>query len=253
MAFKGGNKINDLSDKTFSIVAASSGGSTSGGSTGGGDTGGHDGDATEDESTGPPETDEGPDVESTIRITSPSPGQEIETGDAITVSWEATGAARDMDICLKFIQPNGDYGGGGVVSVDASWYGNARIGSGGTAIGEWTLRVSALFEDDTCSATVDNFCSECDNPRSERNFILEAPRVNYCNVTRGRLAAHEGFSEGPVRGDAACQVAVNQWVEERGAGGGDCGRGRGWWCDDYREVWGPGFACHYDQDMCQAP
>ena len=40
MAFKGGNKINDLSDKTFSIVKASSGGSTGGGSTGGGSTGG---------------------------------------------------------------------------------------------------------------------------------------------------------------------------------------------------------------------
>ena len=40
MAFKGGKTIYDLSDKTFSIVKASSGGSTDGGSTGGGSTGG---------------------------------------------------------------------------------------------------------------------------------------------------------------------------------------------------------------------
>ena len=138
----------------------------------------------------------------------------------MNVAWEATGAARDMDICLKFIQPNGNYGGGRVVSHDASYYANVAIDSAGTAVGEWTVRVSALFEGDSCSATVDNFCSECDNPRSERNFILEAPRVNYCNVTSEELS-YTAFSEGPVRGDAACQVAVNQWVVDRGAGGFD--------------------------------
>ena len=52
---------------TFSIVKASSGGSTGGGSTGGGNTGGHDGDATVDEPTGPPETDDGGDAGSTYQ------------------------------------------------------------------------------------------------------------------------------------------------------------------------------------------
>jgi hypothetical protein len=47
---------------TFSIVKASSGGST-----GGGSTGGHDGDATVDKPTGPPETDDGGDAGSTYQ------------------------------------------------------------------------------------------------------------------------------------------------------------------------------------------
>ena len=270
MAFKGGNKINDLSEKTFSIVAASSddstgggntgggstgGGSTGGGSTGGGNTGGHDGDATEDEPTGPPPTDEGEGVESTLRITSPVGGQEIARGEPVNVAWEATGAARDMDICLEFIQPNGNYGGSWVVSQPLNIAGNVDIWSGSSAIGEWTVRVSALFEGDSCSATVDNFCSECDNPRSERNFILEAPRVNYCNVSSELPPFRSAFIEGRVRGDAACQVAVNQWVVDRGAGGFDrfsAAEGEyfyGLWricsvSEHLRQI--------HDEDMCQA-
>ena len=120
MAFKGGNKINDLSDKTFSIVAASSGGSTGGGSTGGGNTGGgstgggntgggnkddHDGDATVDEPTGPPETDDGADVESTFEVTSPDNGQVFVGGKQFTTSWKGTGILKDRKACVFYNLP----------------------------------------------------------------------------------------------------------------------------------------------------
>ena len=152
---------------------ASSGGSTGGGSTGGGNTGGgHDGDATVDKPTGPPETDpEDPDVESTLRITSPTDGQKVETGETVTIAWKATGAAADMDICLKLIDPSGDtqntykYG----PKAGDSW----GIDANSSSYGTWTIRVSALFEGDTCSAKVDNFSSWPLTHRSERNFILE--------------------------------------------------------------------------------
>jgi hypothetical protein len=248
MAFKGGNKINDLSDKTFSIVAASSddstgggstgGGSTGGGSTGGGNTGGgntggdagggdkddHDGDATEDEPTGPPETDEGADVESTIRITSPTDGQTFARGDAINVSWEATGAAADMDICLKFIDPSG---------VSQSTFKHApkdgnrfvRYSEGGnsSSYGTWTIRVSGLFEGDTCSATVWYGAASGGRlrARAEVSVIVEAPRANYCYddmSCRSFYGCANEFIEGEARGNFACQAAVNEWVASCGAG-----------------------------------
>jgi len=135
MAFKGGAKINDLSDKTFSIVAASSDDSTGDGSTGGGagggNTGGHDGDATEDEPTGPPETDVGGDVESTLRIISPTSGQKYEMGERIQISWAVSGAAADNDVCL--LMHGWQTGGGGFVGkvyTPLGWFGGGPVKRG---------------------------------------------------------------------------------------------------------------------------
>jgi 5-hydroxyisourate hydrolase-like protein (transthyretin family) len=200
---KASKKINDLSDKTFSIVKASSGGSTGGGntgggSTGGGSTGGHDGDATVDDPTGPPETDDGGDVEATLRITYPSPGQEFEVGEAFDIAYAATGAARDMEVCLKLIDPNdapqyilnhGAVGRFAEVTVRGIRL-DRRLHY---ELGVWRIRVSALFEGDSCSATVDNFGTESDNPRSEINFTIKAPEALCGN--------------GIVEGDEVCDYA----------------------------------------------
>ena len=113
MAFKGGNKINDLSDKTFSIVAASSGGSTGGGSTGGGT--GKDpcvgegaaecGDKGAGGGADDPNVGEGFE-ESSITITSPVGGQTFETGETVTIAWTATGAAAGNDVCIAISNTN---------------------------------------------------------------------------------------------------------------------------------------------------
>ncbi|MDB3946413.1 hypothetical protein N9444_11060, partial [Gammaproteobacteria bacterium] len=133
--------------------------------------------------------------EATIRITSPSPGQEIEKGEAFDISWEATGAARDMDICLEFIRPNGDYSLGWVHPSDEPRTSTIRFRKNGPMPeGEWTVLVSALFEGGRCSATVDNFCSECDNPRSEIKFTIKAPEALCGN--------------GIVEGDEVCDYGV---------------------------------------------
>jgi hypothetical protein len=179
---RAGKTINDLSDKVFSIVKASGGGSKGGGSTGGGSKGGgatgggRDEGATEDDPTGPPVTDDGGDAGATLKITSPSPGQEFESGEASTISWEATGAARVMNICLKVIDPFGDAQHITELAPKASYRLFFQTG-GEISLGVWTIRVSALFKGDSCSATVDNFGTESDNPRSEIKFTIKAPEA----------------------------------------------------------------------------
>ena len=149
---------------TFSIVKASSGGSTGGGSTGGGSTGGHDGDATVDEPTGPPETDDGGDAGSTIRITSPASGQTFQTGVPLDIAWTTTGAARDMDVCVSLIYPSTS------TRPQITLLNSARIGHV-LKPGGWTIRAAALFGDDSCPMQADNFCNGGDCPTvDEVNF-----------------------------------------------------------------------------------
>ncbi|MDG2237556.1 MAG: hypothetical protein P8L34_07215, partial [Arenicellales bacterium] len=197
-----------LSDKVFSIVKASGGGSTGGGSKGGGSTGGgstgggatgggRDEGATVDDPTGPPAGDDGGDVEATLRITYPSPGQEIEVGEAFDIAYAATGAAKDMEVCLKLIDPNdapqyilnhGAVGRFAEVTV------RGMTTSPSSETGVWRIRVSALFKGDSCSATVDNFGAGSDNPRSEINFIIKAPAV--CGdgvVDEGEWCDYDGY------------------------------------------------------------
>ena len=240
-----------------------------GGSTGGGNTGGHDGDATEDDPTGPPPTDEGEGVESTLRITSPVGGQDVcEGGGGDCCLGGRRSSKGHGHMSEIYSDPNG---GSTVMSELQSFQfadaeldiilfqsstmaGVRRVGQ--SASGQSPATVT-FFEGDSCAIlAVDNFCSDCDNPRaSERNVIVEAPRVNYCNVTSELPPFRSRFSEGPVRGDAACQVAVNQWVVDRGAGGFDrfsAAEGEyfyGLWricsvSEHLRQI--------HDEDMCQA-
>jgi len=213
---RAGKTINDLSDKVFSIVKASGGGSTGGGSTGGGNTGGgtdggatgggRDEDATVDDPTGPVAGDDGGDVEATLRITSPSPGQEIEKGETVTVAWAATGAARDMDICLKVIDPLGEVYLGTYRGLrQITW----SFQSSTVELGQWIIQASALFEGDRCSATVNNFCSDCDNPRWRVYVFVEAPQppavhpgATYCWDNTHAQGA--GAGNGWVKGANAC-------------------------------------------------
>jgi hypothetical protein len=135
----------------------------------------------------------------------------------VTIAWEATGAAADMDICLKFIDPSG---------VSQSTFkhapkdgNNVAVGANSSDYGTWTIRVSGLFEGDTCSATVDNFCSECDNPRSERNFILEAPQPEVVTCDTIALQGEEWRSGGCFVDGAADTVLNACWS---GCIRGDC-------------------------------
>ena len=123
MAFKGGAKINDLSDETFSIVKASSGGSTGGGSTGGGSTGGGKGGGNNDDpcvgegadechnpdiggGDDDPNVGEGAGEETSITINSPAVGSEFVNGDLVTWSWTTTGPGADQDICELYSHPD---------------------------------------------------------------------------------------------------------------------------------------------------
>jgi len=115
IAFKGGAKINDLSNKTFSIVKAASTGGSTGGGTGGGKGGGkgddncHDGTDCDDDNAGGDEGigGDGENKEpSTIRITSLTEGQEFETGVTFDIAWTATGAAAGNDVCIAISNTN---------------------------------------------------------------------------------------------------------------------------------------------------
>jgi hypothetical protein len=135
----------------------------------------------------------------------------------VTVAWEATGAARDMDICLKFIDPLGE-----VVMSERSHFSSQRrvdiilFQSSTAELGEWTIQAIAgdsdFFEGDRCDSSVDNFCSDCDNPRARVSVIVEAPPVAATNYCYNILDVNSLFREGPVSGNAACQAAVNQYV-----------------------------------------
>ena len=96
-----------------------------------------------------------------------------------------------MDICLKVIDPFGEVYLGTYRGLrQITW----SFQSSTVELGQWIIQASALFEGDRCSATVDNFCSDCDNPRWRVYVIVEAPAV--CGdgvVDDGEACDYEGY------------------------------------------------------------
>ena len=244
MAFKGGKTINDLSDKTFSIVAASSGGST-----GGGSTGGHDGDATVDEPTGPPPTDEGADVESTITIGTLGL-RKFQTDVPFDIKWTTTGAAADNDVCISISntatrQKHGLYDG--TFSTPAS-KGQVTAKFVNLPIGSYTLSLSVHGDDAPC-AQRDLFIVRDDvvihhvAPALCGNGVVETGEVcDYAGVRcKGPGVASKTFCNGPA--DDPTTSCARYWFGSTAGGGSSATTCRIFYQREFKE-----FNFYFDTD-----
>ena len=150
---KTGKTINDLSDKTFSIIKASGGGSRGGGSTGGGNEGG--GNAGGGNEGGGKEGDgQGNDgVGAILTVTSPTGTKTYVARETVVLKWKVTGTvpkgANTDAGCFVIYKPDGTVEGLALGSRDAK-QGTKWVVFGSDETGTWGFDIWVKRPGDGC-------------------------------------------------------------------------------------------------------